>query len=134
MSRTATLERRTGRGAAARRGVALLAFVTALLVVGVMVSWLSYLSGSTSLSYLGHYFSSGALYAAESGQDMAMREYKSGADYDGDGTAGTISNDGNDGNDPTLVSGSFHVSVSTKKYTSIGLWQNHRRVTEVTIQ
>lgn len=54
-----------------------------------------------------------AFYAAEAGLSMCMREVMSGADEDGDGTIGTISNDGNSANDPALGSARFSVSSST---------------------
>lgn len=125
-----TADRRPPR----RTGVALLAFVCGVLVLGLMVLWLTQQVGTASLGYLGHYISSGALYAAESGEELALRELSSGTDHDGDGTAGTISNDGNDGNNPTLINGSFKVTVSGKKYSATGTWQNHRRIAEVTIE
>lgn len=53
-----------------------------------------------------------AFYASEAGINMAVREAMSGVDEDGDGTAGTISNDGNASNDPTLVTARFSVSMT----------------------
>ena len=41
-----------------------------------------------------------AFYAAEAGMNMAYRELMLGADEDGDGTIGSISDDANDMNDP----------------------------------
>jgi hypothetical protein len=43
-----------------------------------------------------------AFYACESGSNMAVREWYRSLDEDGDGTIGTISNDGNAANDPAL--------------------------------
>jgi hypothetical protein len=43
-----------------------------------------------------------AFYAAEGGMNMAIRELMQGSDEDGDGTVGSISDDGNDANDPAL--------------------------------
>src|SRR5262245_61903673 len=107
-----------------RRAVAMLAFVAAVLVVGLRVLWLPQYTGMTSLSYQGHYLSSGAFYAAESGADLAMKEVKQGGDVDGNGVVGTISAM------PALPNGSATVTVSGKIYSSTGVWQNHRRVTE----
>lgn len=117
-----------------RRGVAMLAFVAAMLTLSLLILWLSHQVGTASLSYMGHYLSSGALYAADSGGEMTMRELKQAADLDGDGATGTISNDGNAGNNPSLASGSFYVTNSDTKYVSYGVWQGYRRVTEITIQ
>lgn len=122
------------RGHTSRRGVAMLAFVAALLVIGILVLWLAQYAGTASISYSGHYISSAALYAADSGAELALREAKTGTDVDGDGTVGSVSNDGNDNNNPTLGYGSFKVSVSGKTYTATGVWQAHTRVTETTLQ
>ncbi len=43
-----------------------------------------------------------AFYAAEAGMNMAIREQMNNTDEDGDGTVGTISDDGNPANDPTF--------------------------------
>lgn len=43
-----------------------------------------------------------AFYAAEGAMNMALRELMNGADEDGDGTVGSISDDGNAANDPAL--------------------------------
>ena len=51
-----------------------------------------------------------AFYAAEAGTAMALRELVVNIDEDGDGTVGSISNDGNPDNDPSF--GSAHVSVA----------------------
>jgi hypothetical protein len=88
----------------------------------------SHRNASTSLSYLGHYFSSGAFYAAESGQELALREVRTGSDLDGNGTAGTISAA------PSLPNGTISVDASGKVYTATGLWEQHYRVTECTLQ
>jgi hypothetical protein len=116
-----------------RRGVSLLAFVAGLLVIGSMVLWMAQFGGTTTISYLGHYLSSGALYASESGIEFALHEVASGGDLDGDGVMGTISNDGNDANDPALSSGSFHCAAAATIFTGIGTWQGHVRVSEVVL-
>jgi Tfp pilus assembly protein PilX len=43
-----------------------------------------------------------AFYAAEAGANMAIREEMLGTDEDGDGKAGSISDDGNAANDPAV--------------------------------
>jgi len=53
-----------------------------------------------------------ALYAAEAGASMAIRELMLGVDEDGDGGIGSISDDGNDANDPALDAARLTVSIS----------------------
>jgi hypothetical protein len=54
-----------------------------------------------------------AFYAAEAGINMAVREVMDGADEDGDGTMGTVSDDGNAANDPSLGSAQVFVTAAT---------------------
>jgi hypothetical protein len=51
-----------------------------------------------------------AFYAAEAGVNMGVREMMNSADEDGDGTVGSISDDGDDGNNPTAGSAAFLVT------------------------
>ena len=53
-----------------------------------------------------------AMYAAEAGVNMSIRELMNDADEDGDGTTGTISNDSNDANDPILGNARFVVTAA----------------------
>lgn len=113
---------------ASRRGVTMLAFVAAMLVIGAMALWLAQVAGVCGVNYLGHFLSSGSFYAAESGNELAMLELKLSADVDGNAVVGTISNA------PALPNGSFVVTVTGSKYTSVGTWNNHKRITETTLQ
>lgn len=125
-----------------RRGAALVGFVAALLVIGTLVLWVFAVTSTTTVSSLGHYVSTGALYAAESGVEMSAREIGHGTDFDneGTGTMGTISNNGNSADDPALATGSFYVeqtSPSPPTYRATGRpnqtqfpWNNFRRVIE----
>jgi hypothetical protein len=54
-----------------------------------------------------------AFYAAEGGINMAIREMMVNLDEDGDGTIGSISDDGDGGNDPTLSGATVSVQVGT---------------------
>ncbi|MBL1216076.1 MAG: hypothetical protein D8M59_01115 [Planctomycetes bacterium] len=54
-----------------------------------------------------------AFYAAEAGVSMAVRELMLSEDEDGDGSIGSISDDGNPDNNPTLPQASVVVTVST---------------------
>ncbi len=53
-----------------------------------------------------------AIYAAEAGVNMAVREMMEDVDEDGDGTIGTISDDGDPNTDPTIGQARFSVSAS----------------------
>ena len=117
-----------------RRGAALVAFVTALMVIATMTLTVLQMTAVGSHSHLAHYRSNGAFYAAESGIEMSMREVNQSSDIDSDGTIGSISNNGNAADDPTLVSGSFSVSVSAKVYTATGTWLNYKRSLEATTE
>jgi hypothetical protein len=130
----------------ARRGAAILAFVTALLVIGSLSLWVLTLSASTNDAALGHYYTTGAFYAAESGIEMAFRELNvsPATDIDSDGTIGTISNNSNNADDPALATGKFVVSRPTTSpvtYRAVGRpvttttpWSNYQRLVEVQAQ
>lgn len=111
-----------------RRGVAMLAFVAAALMVTAGIFWLTEVSASSSVAYQGHFLSTGAFYAAESGAELALREANLGSDLDGDGAVGTISLA------PALPNGSFVAAVAAQKYTSTGTWHDHVRITETTLE
>ena len=115
-----------------RRGAALIAFVTALMVIGTLTLTVLQMTAIGSYSHLAHYRSNGAFYAAESGIEMSLRELNQSSDIDSDGTIGSISNNGNAADDPTLTSGSFSVSAATKVYTATGTWLNYKRTLEAT--
>ena len=53
-----------------------------------------------------------AMYAAEAGMNMALRELIIDIDEDGDAVAGTISDDGDPGSDPNLGTARFSVISS----------------------
>ncbi|MFQ5424438.1 MAG: hypothetical protein ACE5F9_10715 [Phycisphaerae bacterium] len=113
---------------------AVLSFVVALLAIASMVLWTLQLTATGSMSYMAHYSSTGAFYAAGSGLEMALKEISDGNDIDSDGVIGTISDNGNDADDPSLVSGSFNVQTAAKTYTANGRWRGFRRVLELVIQ
>jgi hypothetical protein len=134
-----------------RRGVAVVGFVAALLVIGTMVLWLLQATATTNISALGHFYSTGAMYAAESGLEMAMREVNysnpdgtTGKDIDSDGTIGSISDDGNAADDPQLATGAFYVrkmGSSPPTYRAIGRpvqstapWNTFKRMLEFRTQ
>ena len=118
----------------ARRGVVAVIFVAILITVGTLVLWVFQSSAISARGMLGHLSTTNAFYAAESGIEFAAYELKSGADLDGDGTIGAVSNDGNNANDPGLGLGTFHVSYSSNLLTSTATYQSHVRVVETTLQ
>lgn len=95
-----------------RGGVAvcvLIALVALQLVVATLV-----ISGSRDADIAEK--STAALrsqYAADGAMAMSLRELYANVDEDGDGLAGTISNDGNAGNDPLISGARAGVSAST---------------------
>lgn len=119
------------RSTSERRGIAVISFVVALLVIGMFSLWTLQLSATSAISYMGHFNSTGAFYAAESGLEMALKEISDGNDSDSDGVIGTISDNGTDADDPALGTGSFVVQVSGSQYTATGRWRGYRRVLTV---
>lgn len=140
-----TKRRSSGDARLSRRpGVAILAFVVALLVIGTFALWLFQLTASTVTSALTHYYSTGIFYAAESGLELSLRELAQAGDIDSDGTIGTISDNGNDADDPALAGGSVWVTdagASPPLYQATGRsvqtaapWSGYRRVLEVRVE
>lgn len=137
---------RIGRPTTARRGAAILAFVTALLVIGSLSLWMFQISASTNDSASGNFFSTGAFYAAESGFEMGLRELNNApsTDIDSDGTIGSISDNNNSADDPAVVTGKFYVKrtgTSPVTYRAYGKpvvtaspWCNYQRVLEIQAQ
>jgi len=117
-----------------RRGAAVVAFVTALLVIGTLTLTVLQMTATGAHSHLAHYRSNGAFYAAESGIEMALREVNLSSDIDSDGAIGSISNNGNAADDPTLASGTFIVTVATKVHTATGTWLTFTRTLEATTE
>ncbi len=129
-----------------RRGVAVIAFVTAMLVIGTMALWMLQVTAASSSSSLGHFYSAGAVYAAESGLEMSLRELNQSpaTDIDSDGTIGTISDDGSTASDPQLGTGAFFVQkvgTSPPTYRAYGRpmqatspWNSFTRTLEIQLQ
>jgi hypothetical protein len=127
----------------AGRGVALVAFVAAMLVIGTLALWLFQVTAATSQGASGHFLSTGAFYAAESGVELALREtvHSPPTDIDSDGTIGTISDNGDAGDDPALGTGAVYVQslhTTPPGYRAIGRtvqtmapWSRFRRTIEV---
>ncbi len=133
-----------GSPSSRRPGVAILAFVVALLVIGTFALWLFQLTAATATSALTHYYSTGIFYAAESGLELSLRELTQDGDIDSDGTIGTISDNGNDADDPALAGGSVwvtEVAATPPLYQSTGRsvqtvapWSGYRRIVEARVE
>jgi Tfp pilus assembly protein PilX len=129
-----------------RRGVAILAFITALLVLGSLSLWMFQISASTNDASTGHFMSTGAFYAAESGFEMGLAELNNSpsTDIDSDGTIGSISDNNNSADDPAIATGKFYVKrtgTSPATYRAYGKpavtaspWCNYQRVLEIQAQ
>ena len=121
-----------------RRGVAAIVMVMLLLLMAVMIIGIA-LSGARDQDLTVRRLETiQSFYAAEAGMNMAIREIIENADEDGDGTIGTISDDGNVNNDPQL--GAARVSVTQAvaggdtTLTSQGRSGNARREIEALLQ
>ncbi len=115
--------------------MAVLSFVAALLVIGTLVLWLFQLNATASRATLGHYYSTGALYADVSGIEMVMLDLTQGG-------TGTISDNGDPSDDPALATGVFYAendnSTNPPTYRAFGRpaqdsapWDAYRRIVEV---
>ena len=109
MQRIGQSSRRAGP---ARRAVAAVTMVVILLIVDLMIVGIVVgLSRDHDLT-VRRMQTIEAMYAAEAGVNMSIRELMNDADEDGDGTTGTISDDSNDANDPTLGNAQFVVTAA----------------------
>ncbi len=120
------------------RGAIGIAVIAALVMVEVVII-VSVIGGSLQQDLtLQRIDTNRAFYAAEAGVAMAVREEWVGADEDGDGTVGSISDDGNTTNDPQI--GGASVSVSRSPETgvtiliAIGKAERARRRIELSLQ
>lgn len=96
---------------ARRRGLASVAIVIVLLLCMLFIIGLVYGSARDQDLSLSGMESIRALYAAEAGANMAIRELMLNADADGDGGIGTISDDDDDATNPTLLATHFNVEA-----------------------
>jgi hypothetical protein len=85
-----------------RRGTVAAAMVIALVLLQLVVAGMVMAGARDQDLTQRRVETARAFYAAEAGMNMALREIILTTDFDGDGTAGTISDDGNPANDPTL--------------------------------
>ena len=106
------IDQSSRRAGPARRAVAAVAMVVILLILDlIIVGIVIGLSRDHDLT-IRRMQTIEAMYAAEAGVNMSIRELMNDADEDGDGTTGTISNDSNDANDPILGNARFVVTAA----------------------
>ncbi len=115
------------------RGAVLIAAVILVLVLGVLSLTFSSTLGAHIFGVHYGWESAQAYYAAESGLELGLKELIAGSDVDGDGTAGSISNDANAANDPAIGGGRVYVTYSASKLAARGRCNEATRVLEVTI-
>ena len=121
---------RTGAAAAA---VILMLVIAELLITSAVLG-----SALDQDATLGRIESLRAFYAAEAGLHMSVRELMVGVDENGDGTIGTVSNDGSATSDSALEGGAtFSVTISAgtpSLVVSSGSAGTARQVIEVNAQ
>ena len=121
---------RTGAAAAA---VILMLVIAELLITSAVLG-----SALDQDATLGRIESLRAFYAAEAGLNMSVRELMVGVDENGDGTIGTVSNDGSATSDSALEGGAtFSVTISAgtpSLVVSSGSAGTARQVIEVNAQ
>lgn len=96
----------------ARRGGVGLGAVIVLVIVQLAVVGAVVCGGHDQGLTARRLDSARALYAAEAGANMAMRELMLNADEDGDGVVGSVSDDDDDSSDPALGLARFVVTKS----------------------
>ena len=95
-----------------RRAMVAVAMVAVLLTIDLIIVGLVLSAGRDHDLTIRRLETVEAAYAAEAGVNMSIRELMLPADDDGDGTVGTISDDGDNGNDPTLGNAQFRVTMA----------------------
>ena len=95
-----------------RRGVAAIATVVVLLTLNLVILGLVLNGGRDHDLTVRRLETVEAAYAAEAGVNMSIREMIEFADDDGDGTIGSISDDGDSDNDPAIGNARFVVTMA----------------------
>jgi len=92
-----------------RRATVAVAMIVMLMIINLIVLSITVSQAHDSDLTVRRLETVQALYAAEAGVNMAVRELMEDSDEDVDGTIGTISDDTDDGTDPTLGNAAFVV-------------------------
>lgn len=84
------------------RGTAVVPFIVALATFEIIVAAIVFAGARADDLTTLRLDTTRALYAAEAGANMSLREEMAETDEDGDGKTGSISDDGDSNNDPAL--------------------------------
>jgi hypothetical protein len=95
-----------------RRALAAVAMVVVLIIIDLIVVGLVVGLGRDHSLTVHRMQTIEAMYAAEAGMNMSIREMMVDTDEDGDGAVGTISDDGDDGTDPGVGNSLFVVTAA----------------------
>ncbi len=95
-----------------RRALAAVAMVAVLIVLNLIVVGLVVGLGRDHSLTVHRMQTIEALYAAEAGMNMSIREKMVDLDEDGDGAVGTVSDDSDDGTDPSVGNARFVVTAA----------------------
>lgn len=101
-----------------RRGVAALTLVVLLALLAIAVVGITLGGARDQDLTIARMNTLRAMYACEAGTNMAIREIMVDSDEDGDGTVGSISDDGLSANDPTVGGGRMIVTASVSDTTA----------------
>lgn len=103
---------RSGNAQRPRRALVIPVMVVILIVIDLIIVGLVLTTGREHDLTVRRLETAAAEYAAEAGVNMSIREMMENADEDGDGTIGSVSDDGNGSNDPNLNSAKLSVTIS----------------------
>lgn len=92
----------SGNARCPRRAMAAVMMIVVLLVIDVVIVGLTLSAPYTHQLTVRRLETVQAMYAAEAGVNMSVREMMEFTDEDADGAVGSISDDGDDGTDPTF--------------------------------
>ena len=93
-----------------RRGIAAVMMVVVMLIIDLVVVAIVLGTGRDHYLAVRRMETVEAIYAADAGMFMSLREFILDSDEDGDGKTGGISDDGNDANDPSMGNAQFVVT------------------------
>jgi hypothetical protein len=99
--------------------MATIALLVVLAILGVMTVGLVAAGGRDHQVSVQRLDTVRAFYAAEGAMNMAIRELMLGQDFDGDGVAGSISNDADPDTDPAIGVAMLHVEIDVDADTTL---------------
>lgn len=104
-----------------RRGTVIVAMLIVLIVLQIAVYGMVTMGARDHELTVARVAGVRAYFAAEAGANMALREWMTQTDHDGDGGVGTISDDGLGANDPQVGGASVSVTTSADESGQIVL-------------